>query len=170
MRHDSQELHYIVQVKNNEKLPVVDRESIANLLTYSYTLYSHYKTQKNINNFSSYIYHACAIGDSLYTMYDFNNNHNKSTIILYLPFITLFAIMGFKNGNLAKENQSQYIEHQQQYNSLKQVINTASPQIINQIAKFWQENKPDENKLEQDGLNPEDIKKTIHHILMRYQR
>lgn len=170
MQHDLQELHYIVQVKNNENLPVVDRESIADLLTYSYTLYSHYKTQKKANKFSSYINHAFAIGDSLYVIYDFNNNHNKSTLILYLPFIILFATMGFKYGNRAKENQSQYIEYQQQYNSLKQVINTASPQIINQIAKIWQENKPDEKEQERNGLNPEIIKETVHHILMKYQR
>lgn len=51
MQHDLQELNYILQIKNNEQLPVVDRESIADLLKYSYTLYGHYKTQKKQTNF-----------------------------------------------------------------------------------------------------------------------
>ena len=112
-----------------------DKDDIVELLAYELALIKDIKRHKNLYTFLQWWFHACAIYDSLSAIHQMQHHNNKTTAILYLPFILLFAHLGFKT------------------------LHNIATTFRNEIPKGT-ETEP----------TPETIKKTIHHILMKYQR
>ncbi len=144
-----------------------DKDDIVELLAYELALIKDIKRHKNLYTFLQWWFHACAIYDSLSAIHQMQHHNNKTTAILYLPFILLFAHLGFKDGKIAQEYKTEYQNQIQQYNELKNLINKSTPNTLHNIATTFRNEIPKGTETEP---TPETIKKTIHHILMKYQR
>ncbi len=144
-----------------------DKDDIVELVLYELELIKDIKRQKNLYIFLQWWFHACAICDSLYAIHQIQHHNNKTTAILYLPFILLFAHLGFKDGKNAQEYKAEYQNQIQQYNELKNLINKSTPNTLHNIAKTYRDEIPD---ITDDTITPDQISQTIHHILMKYER
>ena len=84
---------------------------------------------------------------------------------MYIPLIIYIAKLGFDSEKKYQDAKAEYNELAENYTAVKQVIETVPSDQIHKIAEIYKDAIPNGN-----NINPDDIKKAIRYILVRYQR
>ena len=161
-----------MKIKNRDTIRIHDLQNcdprdatdVSKLMELAANLVKITKMQKNLIKLTAYVQHALAIAGSIYTIKGVSiDNKDKIIILIYLPVIIYCAKNGFQADNTAQQLSNDYQDIQEKYHSVKQVLETVSPQQIHEIAETYRTDLvPD--------VNEDNLKSVLHHIVMRYQR
>lgn len=156
--------HDTIRIHDLQNCDPRDATDISKLMELAANLVNITKKQKNLIKLTAYAQHALAFAGSFYAIKAISiDNKDKIILLMYLPIIIYCAKNGFDADNTAKQLSNDYQDILEKYNSVKQVLETVSPQQIHEIAETYRTDLA-------PNINTDNLKSLLHHIVIRYQR
>ncbi len=144
-----------------------DSEDIKSLLIASLALIITLHEQKRRAKIMAYGSHGTALLNGAFGINYAYHNDNKILLFLFLPVMLYFAKNGFDANKLTRDYDTKLNDKIAQHNALKNILESANKKQIHGIAKTFRDEIPD---ITNANITPDQISKTIHHILMKYER